>query len=180
MRLLDHPNVTKLIDVIVPDDLETFEELYIVMEYCHSDLSKLVKSKIKLDITQVKFILSNLLHGLKHLHNRQVVHRDFKPGNILVNKDCTTKICDFGFARSLQGVNKQSKQVLEQCQSDGIVEKLEQTQNQRRKLTRQISGHITTRWYRAPEIILLEKDYNVAVDMWALGCVAGELFQMTE
>lgn len=124
MRLFDHPNVTKLIDVIVPDDLESFEELYIVMEYCHSDLSKLVNSKIKLDLKQVKFILSNLLHGLKHLHNREVAHRDFKPGNILVNKDCTTKICDFGFARSLHGVNKQSSQVLEQCQSNGIVEKL--------------------------------------------------------
>ena len=57
MRLLDHPNVTKLIELIVPDDLDTFDELYIVMEYCHSDLSKIVKSKIKLDVNQVRFML---------------------------------------------------------------------------------------------------------------------------
>jgi mitogen-activated protein kinase 1/3 len=35
-----------------------------------------------------------------------------------------------------------------------------------------------TRWYRAPELILLEKDYGPAIDMWAVGCIAGELFAM--
>jgi len=45
-------------------------------------------------------------------------------------------------------------------------------------LKRRLSTHITTRWYRAPEIILLEKDYNLAVDMWGVGCIAGELFSM--
>jgi len=57
-----------------------------------------------------------------------------------------------------------------------LINRLQQTKDKRRTLTRQISGHITTRWYRAPEIILLEKDYGLAVDMWALGCVTGELF----
>lgn len=40
--------------------------------------------------------------------------------------------------------------------------------------------HITTRWYRAPEIILLEKDYSQAVDMWGVGCIVGELFSMVK
>lgn len=109
-----------MIEVIVPDDLSTFEELYIVMEHCHSDLSKLVKSKIKLDINQVKFILANLLNGLKHLHDKKIVHRDFKPGNILVNKDCTAKICDLGFARSLEGLNAESQKLLNNTNEDDL------------------------------------------------------------
>lgn len=43
---------------------------------------------------------------------------------------------------------------------------------------RELTGHIVTRWYRAPEIILLEKDYGAAVDMWGFGCIVGELFSM--
>ena len=38
--------------------------------------------------------------------------------------------------------------------------------------------HVMTRWYRAPELILMEKDYGPAIDMWAIGCIAGELFSM--
>ena len=37
-----------------------------------------------------------------------------------------------------------------------------------------------TRWYRAPELILLEKDYGPAIDMWAIGCITGELFAMVK
>ena len=43
-----------------------------------------------------------------------------------------------------------------------------------------MSGHITTRWYRAPEIILLEKDYSQAIDMWGVGCIAAELFKLLD
>ena len=39
---------------------------------------------------------------------------------------------------------------------------------------------MTTRWYRAPEIILLEKNYSFAVDMWGLGCICGELFTVLQ
>jgi mitogen-activated protein kinase 1/3 len=43
----------------------------------------------------------NLLTAVKYLHDSQVLHRDLKPANILVNEDCSIKICDFGLARSL-------------------------------------------------------------------------------
>ena len=41
-----------------------------------------------------------------------------------------------------------------------------------------MTGHMVTRWYRAPEIILLEPIYTTAVDIWSLGCILGELFSM--
>jgi mitogen-activated protein kinase 1/3 len=47
-------------------------------------------------------------------------------------------------------------------------------------LQRELTGHIATRWYRSPEVILLEKIYTTAVDIWSVGCVFAELLQMTK
>jgi mitogen-activated protein kinase 1/3 len=38
-----------------------------------------------------------------------------------------------------------------------------------------LTSHVVTRWYRAPEVILLEKDYTSAIDMWSVGCIYAEL-----
>jgi mitogen-activated protein kinase 1/3 len=51
---------------------------------------------------------------------------------------------------------------------------------QRQKQIRCLSNHITSRWYRPPEIILVEKNYNAAVDIWSLGCVAAEMLYCTD
>jgi mitogen-activated protein kinase 1/3 len=45
---------------------------------------------------------------VKYLHESNVIHRDMKPANILVNEDCTVKLCDFGLARSITGVESAS------------------------------------------------------------------------
>jgi mitogen-activated protein kinase 1/3 len=41
---------------------------------------------------------------VKYIHSSAVIHRDIKPANILINEDCTVKICDFGLARSILGI----------------------------------------------------------------------------
>lgn len=46
----------------------------------------------------------NLFCAIKFLHSANVLHRDLKPANVLVNEDCAVKICDFGLARSIAGV----------------------------------------------------------------------------
>jgi len=43
-----------------------------------------------------------------------------------------------------------------------------------------LTSHVATRWYRAPELILLEKDYNPAIDIWSVGCIFAELLSMVE
>ena len=45
-------------------------------------------------------------------------------------------------------------------------------------MKRTLTPHVVTRWYRAPEIILLEKDYGPAIDIWSVGCIFGELLSM--
>ena len=55
---------------------------------------------------------------------------------------------------------------------------LEKTREQRKNMKRELTGHVVTRWYRAPELILLEKDYGEAIDIWSVGCLLAELLQM--
>ena len=42
-------------------------------------------------------------------------------------------------------------------------------------IKRDLTSHVVTRWYRAPEVILLEKDYTAAIDVWSVGCIFAEL-----
>ena len=52
------------------------------------------------------------------------------------------------------------------------------SREERKNMKRELTGHVVTRWYRAPEIILLEKDYGPAIDIWAVGCIFAELLGM--
>lgn len=45
-----------------------------------------------------------MLVSMKYIHSAHILHRDLKPANILINEDCTVKICDFGLARSIEGI----------------------------------------------------------------------------
>lgn len=61
-----------------------------------------------------------------------------------------------------------------------MMQALKATKDQRKKMKRELTGHVVTRWYRAPELILLEKDYGPAIDMWSVGCVFAELLGMMQ
>ena len=68
MRQLSHPCVIQLIDIIYPTDPKNFNELYIVMEKADSDLKKIYKNNMSLDLVHIKAILYNLLLALKYMH----------------------------------------------------------------------------------------------------------------
>jgi mitogen-activated protein kinase 15 len=65
-----------------------------------ADLHNAIGQKILKNIHN-RYILYQILKGIKYLHSASVIHRDLKPSNILINSDCFIKICDFGLARSL-------------------------------------------------------------------------------
>lgn len=71
------------------------------MEYMESDLKKVIRSPIHLDIVHIQTILFRLIGAVKYLHEEDVVHRDLKPANVLIREDCTIKLCDFGLARQI-------------------------------------------------------------------------------
>ncbi|CAD7952087.1 unnamed protein product [Amoebophrya sp. A25] len=87
-----HPNIIRLIDHFRSDTQPCH---CLVYEYCEADLGKVSG----LSELQVKRLTLQLLTGLQELHvNRKVMHRDLKPGNLLLHRDGLLKIADFGSA----------------------------------------------------------------------------------
>ena len=115
LRKLKHPCVVELIEIIKPQDLTNFSTLYMVLEFGESDLKKILKSTLSLDILHIQTIIYNLLCAVKFLHESKVIHRDLKPANVLINEDCSIKLCDFGLARSLCGVESASEEIIKQA-----------------------------------------------------------------
>ncbi len=75
-------------------------DLYLVVEFVDTDLSKIIKSNQYLSVEHIQYILFQILEGLLYLHKSNVLHRDLKPANVLVScADCSIKIADFGLAR---------------------------------------------------------------------------------
>jgi len=104
LAALDHDCVMKVHDIFVPrDEVDTFSELYIVMELCDTDLRKLVALDMVLTTEHITWLMYNLMRGVAYLHSVGVCHRDLKPANCLVNQHCTVKITDFNLSCIIGG-----------------------------------------------------------------------------
>lgn len=181
LNRLDHRNVVRIHDIVKPPDLGSFDELYIVMEICDSDLKKLIKQDVQLRPEHINTLLYSLLVGLKYLHSAGIYHRDLKPANCLCNQDCTVKICDFGLSRAIGEERQPHLAELpntprEEGQGQQPVRVVPHTVKAKRVMTQ----HVVTRWYRAPELILLQDNYTEAIDVWSVGCIYAELLQMLD
>jgi mitogen-activated protein kinase 1/3 len=193
LRRLKHENIVRLLDVITPSNVDGFNELYLVFEYVETDLHKLISTPQYLSIDHVRFLMYQLLCALKYMHSACVIHRDIKPANILINEDCGLKVCDFGLARVLRpkteipdaldpaaGVQASSSSSAATMASAGASpsgSKVQPTPPPKQVLQRQLTKHVVTRWYRPPELILLQ-EYTTFVDVWSVGCIFAELLSM--
>merc|ERR1712007_47451 len=181
LHKLDHENVVRIYDLPQPASLSSFDELYIVMEICDSDLKKLFRTDVELTQLHINTLLYNTLVGLKYIHSAGIFHRDLKPANCLINQDCSVKICDFGLSRAI-GDEQDHLVALpntprgESGEGPHAMPIVPSTARMKRHLT----GHVVTRWYRAPELILLQENYTQAIDVWSVGCIYAELLGMLE
>ncbi|KAJ6236855.1 mitogen-activated protein kinase [Anaeramoeba flamelloides] len=151
LKHFNHDNILCLKDVMVPPVKEKFSSVYLVTELLATDLRQIINSEQDLTEDHVRYFLYQILCALKYLHSGNVIHRDLKPGNILLNENCDLKVCDFGLARF----------------SDPEEENPLLTQ------------YVATRWYRSPEIILGWGEYTSSIDVWSAGCIFGEILNRT-
>jgi len=227
LRFMKNRFIVELLDIEYDRNNKNFDCIYLIFECLPSDLKKLIKSSTFLTMDDVRMYVYHILCGLKYIHSCAVLHRDLKPGNILLDKNYQIKICDFGLARC---VNRDTddeivEQVPEQKQIDssklskhsdflnkytgagndkkenkkedmkddtskskestisnksgkgrGPPPKLKFLKNQKKEQI--LSVHVVSRWYRAPELILIETNYTSSIDVWSVGCIFGELMKM--
>lgn len=149
IRMLAHFDHPNIIKLVdlIPPAGSEFKDVYLVLDFMESDLHKIIYSTNKLKEDHFKYFLVQILRGLKYFHSAGVLHRDLKPSNLLINSDCEVKICDFGLARSF--LDRENK----------------------------MSEYVVTRWYRAPEILCCCERYHTGIDVWAVGCIFGELLR---
>jgi serine/threonine protein kinase len=108
---------------------------------------------------EIKVIMISILKGIEYIHKRGYFHRDLKPDNIL-----------------MQQIDPSNPEI-----------KLEKTYIKVSDfgLCREINSsppyteYISTRWYRAPECVLLSRRYSTKMDIFAIGCIMAELFTLS-
>ncbi|GLI68813.1 hypothetical protein VaNZ11_013315, partial [Volvox africanus] len=153
LEALQHPHVVGFVDKFMVGD-----RLFIVMEFLPCNLLELLEAQPGgMDRDAVRLIMFQLCSAIAFIHSKGMVYRDIKPENLLVDEHGTVKLCDFGFARYLPSGPSSH-----------------------------LTDYVATRWYRAPELLLgppyrdalgkhVQYMYGPPVDMWAVGCLMGEL-----
>lgn len=152
---LKHDNLLSLIDFPAVSG-PNFSDVFLVLPYYPTDLHKVIQSRQTLGDKHVQVLVCQILRAMSYLHAAGVAHRDLKPANILLSADCRLKVCDFGLARGdMRGADEEDDEDQQEC---GVL-----------------TEYVITRWYRAPEVMLLPKQYSYAVDLWSVGCILGEI-----
>mmetsp|Transcript_2985 Transcript_2985/g.2464 ORF Transcript_2985/g.2464 Transcript_2985/m.2464 type:complete len:145 (+) Transcript_2985:174-608(+) len=125
LQRLSHPNIVNLKEVSVGFKQSS---IFLVFDFFDTDLANLVDALASrnesLSLVDVKMIMEKLLLATEYMHRNEIMHRDLKISNILVNKKGDVCVADFGLARELGPEYKH------------------------------FTKKVVTLWYRAPEILL--------------------------
>ncbi|CCC70725.1 hypothetical protein NCAS_0F02410 [Naumovozyma castellii] len=145
-----HKNIISLYDMdIVFYPTGILNGIYIYEELMECDMEQIIKSRQPLTEYHYQFFIYQILCGLRYIHSADIIMRNVRPSNLLINSDCKLKICGFSLAQKA---------------SNGVAN------------NNQFSPeYLTTRWYHAPELLLNHHIYTTSIDVWSTGCVLGEL-----
>ncbi|KAI9511619.1 Pkinase-domain-containing protein [Russula earlei] len=163
LKALEHPNVVELLDMFVVrgNGKDKPLSVYMVFPYMDHDLAGLLENdRVKLQPSQIKLYMKQLLEGTEYMHRNHILHRDMKAANLLISNNGSLRIADFGLARSYDPST---------TTKDAIAMNL-------RSKERRYTNCVVTRWYRPPELLLGARNYGGEIDIWGVGCVLGEMF----
>lgn len=146
------------------------KKLHICMEYMEGNLYQLMKARDHkpLDNSSVKSILFQIMQGLEHIHSHQFFHRDIKPENILVSTSAHQD--------TTNSFRRYSALVTPPSTPPTYTVKLADFGLARETHSKlPYTTYVSTRWYRAPEVLLRAGEYSAPVDIWAVGAMAVEV-----
>jgi mitogen-activated protein kinase 1/3 len=115
-----------------------------------TDMHCVIQTQDLLD-DHAQYFIYQTLRALKALHSADVIHRDLKPLNLLLNASCDLKVCNFSLARSVKTAEPSGTE------------------------TGFMMEYVDTQWYRALEIMLTFKQYTKAIDVWSVGCTLAKM-----
>ncbi|KAF9229275.1 Pkinase-domain-containing protein [Gyrodon lividus] len=161
-----HPCIIPLYDFFLLPDTK---ELYFVFESMEGNLYHLIKARKGRPLAGglVASIFRQIVSGLHHIHASGYFHRDMKPENVLVT---TTGLFEY---RSLSPVAPPNALIEKDVVA--IIKLADFGLARETASAPPYTEYVSTRWYRAPEVLLLSRDYSNPVDMWALGTIMAEL-----
>ncbi|KAG8951983.1 hypothetical protein FRC04_005316 [Tulasnella sp. 424] len=170
-RISPHPNIIPLYDSFL---LPETKELYFIFECMEGNLYQLIKSRKGRPLAGglVASIYRQVVEGLRHIHDSGYFHRDMKPENLLVT---TTGLADYSptsprVASPHTAPPEKDVMVIVKLADFGLAREVNSTPP--------YTEYVSTRWYRAPEVLLRSTNYNKPVDMWALGTILAELVNL--
>jgi mitogen-activated protein kinase 15 len=140
-----HPNILNVVEVFCSPD---DRHVYVVSGCFDSDLQKALRTRCIRPVHR-PFIVYQAMRALKYVHSAKVMHRDVKPSNLMINANCRVALGDFGWAR-LSPMDVENREA-------------------------ELTDYASTRWYRAPEMLLGARHYDLSIDMWAMGCITAEV-----
>ncbi|UKZ96175.1 uncharacterized protein TrAFT101_010975 [Trichoderma asperellum] len=162
-----HPHLVPALDIF----LDPFtKKLHIAMEYMEGNLYQLMKARDHkyLDNASVKSILFQIMQGLEHIHSHNFFHRDIKPENILVSTSAHQDTSN--------SFRRYSALVTPPSTPPTYTVKLADFGLARETHSKlPYTTYVSTRWYRAPEVLLRAGEYSAPVDIWAVGAMAVEI-----
>lgn len=163
-----HVHLVPALDIFLDP---TTKKLHICMEYMDGNLYQLMKARDNryLDGSSVKSILFQILSGLDHIHTNNFFHRDIKPENILISTSSPQDTSHSNFRRY-------SSLVTPPATPPAYSVKIADFGLARETYSKApYTTYVSTRWYRAPEVLLRAGEYSAPVDIWALGAMAVEI-----
>ncbi|KAL1792043.1 hypothetical protein ACET3X_009794 [Alternaria dauci] len=162
-----HPHLVPALDIF----LDPYSRrLHIAMEFMDGNLYQLMKARDHkpMDAHSVKSILFQIMSGLEHIHDREFFHRDIKPENILVS---TSQQND-----TSHPFRRYSAMMTPPSTPPAYTIKIADFGLARETHSKlPYTTYVSTRWYRAPEVLLRAGQYSAPVDIWAVGAMAVEI-----